>query len=110
MSVLAEEAMKQLVEEEVQIDLILPLMLHKLDLECIVQSLRHSGRLVIVEEGTEGAGFAERLIAQLHEKVPFTHRIVCSPAGLVPAASNLEVEFLPSQRKVFVACCEVFDE
>lgn len=110
MSVLAEEAMRQLAEEEVQVDLILPFMLHRLDLGCIVKSLRQSARLVIVEEGTEGAGFAERLIAQLHQKVPFTHRIVCSPAGIVPAASHLEAEFLPSQRKIFVACCEVFDE
>lgn len=110
MSVLAEEAMRQLVEEEVQVDLILPLMLHKLDLECIIQSLRHSARLVVVEEGTEGAGFAERLIAQLHQKVSFTHRIVCAPAGIVPAAANLETDFLPSCRKIFVACCEVFDE
>lgn len=110
MSVLAEEAMRQLVEEEVQVDLILPLILHKLDLECVVQSLRHSARLVVVEEGTEGAGFAERLIAQLHQKVSFTHRIVCSPAGIVPAAANLETDFLPSCRNIFVACCEVFDE
>jgi len=110
MGLMAEEAMKQLSEEEVQVDLILPLVLHQLDLQPILHSLRKTGRLVITEEATEGGGFSDRLISQLHSQASFTYRVVCSPSGIVPAAANLEQEFLPSTQRIFEACCEVFDE
>lgn len=110
MGVMAEEAMTQLSEEEVAVDLILPLVLHRLDLQPILQSLRKTGRLVVTEEATEGGGFSDRLVSQLQSLVSFSSRIVCSPAGIVPAAANLEREFLPSTQRIVTACCEVFDE
>ncbi len=110
MGVLAEEAMKQLFEEEVYVDLVLPLVLHQLEVPRIAQSLHRTGRLVIVEEGTSGNGLADGLVARLHPLVSFTARIICSPRDIVPAAATLESQFLPTSEKIFAACCEVFNE
>lgn len=105
-----EEVMFQLEQEEIQVDLLLPLWVHEFELEEILRSLEKSKKIVIVEEGTEGLSLGAELLAQLHGRLPFSHRHVLSQRGIVPAAKHLEHSFLPSREDIISACLEIFDE
>jgi 2-oxoisovalerate dehydrogenase E1 component len=106
----AEETIKLLEQEEIHAELLLPLVISELDLAPVIASLRTTAKLIVVEEGTSGYSLSSELISSLHGKVQFEYRKVCSPAVVIPAASDLESEILPDTQKILSSCLELFDE
>jgi len=114
MSQIAEEAAQRLYEdEEIVTELIFPLRVSPLDPGPIARSLRRTGRLAVVEEGTAGFDLAGEVIAALatgwREPAPFqVRRIACRP-GAIPSARPLEELMMPNARRVIESCLELFN-
>jgi len=101
---LAEAALVELRDEEdVQVDLIVPTQLYPLDIEPIVESVRRTGRLLVVEEGQGFAGFGAEVIARAAGDVRIgsmrADRVCAAPCP-IPAAKPAESEALPSSADV----------
>lgn len=114
MSQIAEEAAQALYDdEEIVSEMIFPLRVSPLDTGPIAQSLRRTGRLVIIEEGTAGFDLGGEVIASLatgwREPTPFhVRRIACLP-GIIPSARPLEEMMLPNAARVLECCLELFN-
>ncbi|MGD0107609.1 MAG: thiamine pyrophosphate-dependent enzyme [Rhodopila sp.] len=83
-------------------ELIAPIGISPLNLEPIADSVRRTGRLVIVEEGAGFGSIGAELIAQLHERADLTFLVarVSGKAFPVPSAPALEAAALPSVDEV----------
>ena len=100
-----------LVEGDAIPDLVVLTGLHPLNLAPVVDSLRHSQRLVVVEEGGGFGSVGAEVIAQLqeHKGVPFTNRRVSGKAVPVPSSPSLEAAALPSVAEIAAAILELRD-
>ncbi len=104
MASLAEAAAKTLWEnDELACDLLLPTQLYPLDIAPIVESVRQTGRLLVVEEGQGFAGFGGELIAALtcNPRTGFFHadRLYAAEHP-IPAARMAETQALPNTEKI----------
>ncbi len=86
-------------------ELIVPVSLSPLNLNPIVDSVRRTGRLVVVEEGCGFASVGAEVIAQLQERLgpTFHSRRVSGKPMPIPSAQSLEAAALPSIDEVCVA-------
>jgi len=109
----AEEAVTRLREdEEVGCELLLPTQLYPLDVGPVADSLRRTGRLVVVEEGQLFAGFGAELLARLTCEDGlgrFSARRVGPAACPVPASRPAEALALPSVDQVLRAIMGLLD-
>src|SRR5207248_997207 len=62
---LALQAARQLARDEVEVEVIDVRTLKPLDLETIADSVRRTGRLVVVSEGARAGGFASEVVARV---------------------------------------------
>lgn len=67
----ALEAAEQLARENIDVEIIDPRTLVPLDLETIVQSVKKTGRLMIVQEACKRGGFASEVAAEIIESEAF---------------------------------------
>jgi 2-oxoisovalerate dehydrogenase E1 component len=95
-----ERAADRLFEEhDVLAEIICPVQLYPLNLWPIMESVRQSGFLLVVEEGLGFAAFSAEVIAQLCEHAPSMLQKVCrlgSKGHPIPASRELEGEALPT--------------
>ena len=96
----AEKAMDRLFEEhEVVAEIICPTQIYPLWIEPILESVRASGRMLVVEEGQLFCGFGAEVIAAVHEGCAgtslLTRRLGPAPHPL-PCCKSAEIESLPS--------------
>lgn len=94
-----EEAAATLFEEdEATMDLFMPTRLYPFDVRCILDSLRATRRLLVVEEGQGFAGLGAEIVAQAVQALG-SAGIACdrvyAAAVPIPAARPLEAECLP---------------
>jgi len=85
-------------DEDLACDLLIPTQLYPLDIEPIVESVRETGRLLVVEEGQGFAGFASELIAQLASDkriTSFQADRVCAAECPIPTSKPAEACALP---------------
>ncbi len=114
MSVLAERVAARLSsEEEILVELILPLQVSPLNASAVVESISRTGRLLVVEEGASGFDLASELIARVSlehrcEKRLHLRRLAAQPVP-IPSAPGLESKVLPGESEIFNACVELFD-
>jgi 2-oxoisovalerate dehydrogenase E1 component len=106
-----EEAMAAAFEEfEIVTELICPSQLYPLNLSAVIESLGHSHRLLIVEEGSSFAALGAELIAQLHELAPglahYSKRLG-PPEQPIPSCAILENELLPNVKSIVAAIVEL---
>lgn len=84
-----------------------------LDVGCISDSVRKTGRLIVVEEGTLTAGVGAEICARIQESVFGYLRApikrIASPDIPVPFAQDLEREFLPQKKDVIEAVYELME-
>ena len=114
MSVLAESALAQLAEEEIFVELVLPLRVSPLDTRLILESVSRTGKLLVIEEGTAGFDLGSEVIAsatagyrgqtRLHVR-----RVAALPQP-IPSAPELEQKVLPAVANIVEASLELFDE
>jgi 2-oxoisovalerate dehydrogenase E1 component len=115
MSVFAERAAAQLeTEEEVRIELILPLQAWPLDVTPVLESVTRTGKLLVIEEGTAGFDVAAEVITSISvayrgAQALRVRRMAALPVP-IPSSTTLEQEVLPSVERIVDAALELFDE
>ena len=107
MLLIAEEATRALRGEGVSVELINLRTLKPLDKELIINSVKKTGRVVIVEEGWRFGGFgaqiAETIYSEVFDYLDSPIERVASVEVPMPYASNLEKAVLPDKDKVIAA-------
>ena len=102
----AESAIEALQrDEDLACELLIPTQLYPLDLAPVIESVRRTGRLLMVEEGQAFAGFAGEVIAQLALRgdVRMTCARVTAEPCPIPAARNAEISALPDVARILQA-------
>jgi pyruvate dehydrogenase E1 component beta subunit len=100
MAHLAAQAADQLAQDGISAEVIDLLTLNPLDIDMIADSVKNTGRALIVEEGPKTGGFAAEIAAQIMEQAhdylekPITR--LASPDCPVPSAKLLEAACIPS--------------
>jgi 2-oxoisovalerate dehydrogenase E1 component len=110
MTRVAEPAMQQLIEEEeLSFDYIVLTQLWPLDVTEIVDSVRSTRRLVVVEENTPEFGVASAVIASVAQCLTegFACRAVGAQAVPIPSSRHLEDQVLPSAPAIVRATLEL---
>jgi pyruvate/2-oxoglutarate/acetoin dehydrogenase E1 component len=104
MAELAREAMQRLAYEyEIFSELVIPTQISPLDINPILLSIKRTGRLLVIEEGTLTLGWGAEVISQLIETNPGSSRIYQRLAAIdlpIPAATSLESIVLPDIQSI----------
>jgi 2-oxoisovalerate dehydrogenase E1 component len=107
MTEIVEEAMAaSFDEDEVLADYIVPSQLAPLRIEAIIDSVQHTGRLLVVEEGTAPWGFGAEVVARISEALgdqPLQSRRVGAYQLPIPNARSAEECVLPGVERVVQA-------
>jgi 2-oxoisovalerate dehydrogenase E1 component len=93
-------------DHEVVAEVICPAQLFPLDMRPIVESVRKSGRLLIVEEGQGFAAFGAEVLGQIAEVAPGILkrcRRLAAPGHPIPSCGPLERAILPGPSHVIEA-------
>lgn len=96
-------------EDEVVCEVICPLQLYPLNPSAIVESVRRSRRLLVVEEGLSFSAFGAEVIAEICELAPgaLTRvRRLASPCHPIPSSGPLEKQLLPGVESIVHAIRE----
>ncbi len=97
-------AMNQLLMDyEIDIQLVIPTCIKPVDMAPILKSIKKTGRLLVVEEGTEGFNWANEIIyLALQSDVTFRSppKRLCSLASPIASAPTLENAILPTESKI----------
>ena len=107
----AAGAATELAKQGISCDVIDPRTTSPLDEEAIIESVQHTGRLVIVDESSARCGFAHDVAALVADqafsalKAPI--KTVTPPHTPVPFSSPLEQAWIPSGERVAAAVLEV---
>lgn len=98
---------------EVSVDVIDPRTTSPLDTEVILESVAHTGRLVVVDEANPLCSLASEVISQVAEKELGSLKVppkkITAPHTPVPASPVLEALYVPSQEKIETAVREVMN-
>jgi pyruvate/2-oxoglutarate/acetoin dehydrogenase E1 component len=104
---LLEPVLAQCREEEIWVQVCLCGSLNPVPVELIVECSQHSGRVLIVEEGSAefgwGAGVASRIYEGLHGQLLTPITCLGAAASVIPASKPLEEELLVSSAKMMQA-------
>lgn len=105
------EAAKKLQENGIKATVIDPRTTSPLDEETILESVKNTGRLVVVDEANPRCSFATDVAALVADKA-FTHlrapiQLVTAPHTPVPFAPNLEDAYIPNATQIIAAVLKV---
>ncbi len=101
-------ASAQLEAEGIGVAVLDPRTLHPLDLDPVLESVRHTGRLCVVHEDTATCGLGAEICARVAEQALFhldapVSRVTAPEVPGVPYAPSLEQLVLPSVERVTAA-------
>jgi len=107
MTEVAEEAIAQIFDEdELLAEYVVPAQLAPLRLDAILESVRRTRRLVVLEEGTEPWGFGAEVVARVAEELG-AQLLGCARVGAyhlpIPNARPMEDAVLPDAARVIAA-------
>jgi 2-oxoisovalerate dehydrogenase E1 component len=109
-----EKAADKLLDQyEIVCEVLCPIQLYPFNPWPLIESIRESGRLVIIEEGQNFAAFGAEVIAQIHESAPGilkSVRRVGPPRHSIPSCGVLEKELLPGEKHVIEAALEIMNQ
>lgn len=97
-------------ETDLKPELIVPTLISNLPVEVIVESVRETGKIVVIEEGSAYAGIGAELISQVVEKIEIkikAKRIAALPVP-IPSVKSLENIALPDQERIILEIKESF--
>jgi 2-oxoisovalerate dehydrogenase E1 component len=107
----AEEAVAKAFEEfEIIVEVICPTQIYPFNPSVVIESLKQSRRLLIVEEGLNFAGLGAELIAEIHELAPEALRHakrLGPPQHPIPSCAVLEKKILPNVQSIVAAIVEL---
>jgi 2-oxoisovalerate dehydrogenase E1 component len=108
----AEKAADRLFEEhDIVVEVICPVQLYPLNLWPVLESVRKSGRLLVVEEGYSFAALSAEVIAQICEQAPGLLRKagrLASRRYPIPASRPLENQTLPNAESIVATAVDLF--
>jgi 2-oxoisovalerate dehydrogenase E1 component len=97
---LAEEAQLKLFEDyDIVAEVICPTQIYPLNINPILESVKNSGRLLIVEEGYAFSGWGSEAVTELIEAIPGSIKALKRlnmPECPIPCCGKLEKELLPN--------------
>ncbi len=109
----AERAIQQLCDEhEIFCEILCPLQLYPFHPWPVIESLQHTHKLLIVEEGMSFAALGSELLAQISELKPGVLRQVwrvASPNHPIPSSGPLEKHCLPGESHITEAVLEMMN-
>ncbi len=97
-------------EHELVCEIVCPVQIYPLNLAPILDSVRRSGRLLVVEEGLAFAAFGAEVVAALCERAPGQLKAVSRLASrrhAIPSAGPLERETLPNPESIAQAALKL---
>jgi len=107
MLLVAMEAAEALAQQGIESELIDPRTLKPLDLDCIVSSVKKTGRLVIVEEGWRFAGLGAQIAESVYsEAFDYLDAPIVRVTGEdvpMPYSRPLEDAAIPDKERVIAA-------
>jgi len=107
----AERAVDRLFEQyEIAGEIVCPTLIYPLDIEPVLQSVKISGRLLVVEEGQLFCGFGSEVLAAVYERPPGLSLVVrrLGPAQHpVPSSKPAETASLPGADAILNECVEM---
>lgn len=108
---LALQAARQLERDGVDLEVIDPRTLKPLDIDTITDSVRKTGRLVVVSEGARAGGFASEVVARVldtaYDALKAAPVRVTAADTPIPYAAPLERAVLPGLQDVLTAIAAV---
>jgi pyruvate dehydrogenase E1 component beta subunit len=113
MLAVAVEAAEDLASSGISVDVIDPRTLSPLDIETIVNSVKKTGRLVVVHEAVGLSGIGAEIAAQVQQEAlyyldsPIVR--VAAPFAPVPASPALEKCFVPGKTEIIRAVQQAMD-
>lgn len=107
----AEKAIDRLFDEhEIVAEIVCPVQIYPLNVGPIRDSVKRSGRLLVVEEGQGFCGFGAEVIASVHQALPGTpvlsRRLSALPHPLA-SSKNAEQESLPGADSIVASVVEM---
>jgi 2-oxoisovalerate dehydrogenase E1 component len=114
MQALAEQAVDILFDQhDCVVEIVCPTCLWPLRLAPILESVRKTARLLVVEEGHGFAAVGSEIVAQVVESLGATCRTVrrlYAPDHAIPSGGQMEAQTLPAVQEMVHAVLEVIDE
>jgi pyruvate/2-oxoglutarate/acetoin dehydrogenase E1 component len=111
---LALQAGRQLAREGIELEVIDVRTLKPLDVETVAESVRKTGRLVVVSEGARAGGYASEVVARIVDEAWDALRAapvrVTAKDTPMPYAATLEREVLPQVEDVLAGIRRVLEE
>jgi pyruvate dehydrogenase E1 component beta subunit len=108
---LAKVAAEELAKDGIEVELLDPRSLKPLDMPLIAESVKKTGRVVVVEEGHFfcglGAQIADNIYTQLFDYLDSPIARVVQSENPMPYAANLEAATMPSVAKIIAAVNQV---
>jgi len=98
----AWNAAKKLERKGVSCEIIDPRTISPLDLDTVAASVKKTGKLVCVSQGTDTGNIVHTVVSRLFRMLGgnFAAETVTAPDGVMPMASNLEDAFIPSAKRI----------
>jgi 2-oxoisovalerate dehydrogenase E1 component len=91
------------IEDEIHAEVLVPTMIYPLNINPIIESVRHTGRLLVVEEGQGFSGFGSEVVAVCLERLKgqavAVARVYAEPHP-IPCSRELEKLALPGVSKI----------
>ena len=98
-------------ERGIDAEVIDPIWLSPLDIDTIVESVRKTGHLCVVDNGWTTCGASAEIIAQVVERMQGTQNVRIERLGFAPVTCPttpvLETAFYPDARRVAAACYDL---
>jgi pyruvate dehydrogenase E1 component beta subunit len=108
---LAQKAAEELAKEGVEVELLDPRSLKPLDMPLIAESVKKTGRVVVVEEGHFfcglGAQIADSVYRELFDHLDAPVSRVAQSENPMPYAANLEAATMPTVARIIEAVNQV---
>ena len=107
----ALDAAEKLAKDGIEAEVIDPRTLAPLDMDTILESVRKTGRVLIVHEESKTGGSGAEISAQINEKALFDLAApiirIGSPDYPIPQSMYLEQFFRPSEKQIIDAVNEL---
>jgi 2-oxoisovalerate dehydrogenase E1 component len=105
---IADELETIFVRSDSVIELVVPITLHPLNIQPVLQSARQTRSVVVVENGSVAFGIGSEILAELSEVEPGLRcKRIGADAVPIPSVLSLEKELLPSVNKLIAAISEI---
>jgi 2-oxoisovalerate dehydrogenase E1 component len=107
---IADELKSIFISADEVVELLVPILLHPINITPILHSAARTRRVAVVEDGSVAFGIGAEILAQLCELTPGVRcaRVGAEPVP-VPSVLALEKELLPSVRKLMAAISRITD-